>query len=188
MLDIPNILKINASSWLYPSTFLYLLHLKASPPSLFLSPGGRAFRRADPKRVVFVLCWAIFFDFLAFQNVARKMLRKNIEKSAKIEDLGFRKPSQNPPKIPLKSMSPKTCIFSSIFARFLQFAAKADSGSDPLGMVFCAHQTIFFKMLCAWILGPKNLPRNTPKRNPSLLKIDAKNVLFFNIDFFMFWS
>ena len=110
-----------------------------------------------------------------------------MEKTAKIEVFGFPKPSQNPSKIPLKSMSPKTCIVSSIFARFLQFAAKADSGSDPLGMVFCAHQTIFPKLLFAWIFGPKNLLKTLPKQGPNPSKIDAKNVLVFSIDFFAPW-
>ena len=32
----------------------------------------------------------------------------------------------------------------------------------------------------------KNLPKTLPKRGPNPLKIDAKNVLFFNIDFFGF--
>ena len=38
----------------------------------------------------------------------------------------------------------------------------------------------------------KNLPKTLPKRGPNPLKIDAKNVLFVNIDFFgfraRFWS
>ena len=115
------------------------------------------------------------------------MLRKNIEKSAKIEVFGLPKPSQNPPKTAPKTCSQKTCKFSWFFARFFYFAAMADSGSDPLGMVFCAHQTIFFKLLFACIFGPKNLPKTLPKQRPNPLKIDAQNVLFFNIDFFTSW-
>ena len=42
------------------------------------------------------------------------------------------------------------------------------------------------------IFGPKNLSKTTPKRGPNPLKIDAKNVQFFNIDFLgfgpRFWS
>ena len=38
----------------------------------------------------------------------------------------------------------------------------------------------------------KNLPKTLPKRGPNPSKIDAENVLFFNIDFFgfrpRFWS
>ena len=34
------------------------------------------------------------------------------------------------------------------------------------------------------IFGPKNLPKTLPKRSPNPSKIDAENVLFFNIDFF----
>ena len=40
--------------------------------------------------------------------------------------------------------------------------------------------------------GPKSLPKITPKRGPDGEKIDAENVLVFNIDFFRFqprfWS
>ena len=38
------------------------------------------------------------------------------------------------------------------------------------------------------MFGPKNLPKTFPKRGPNPLKIDAKNVLFFNIDFWGFGS
>ena len=37
------------------------------------------------------------------------------------------------------------------------------------------------------IFGPKNIPKTLPKRGPNPSKIDAENVLFFNIDFFGFW-
>ena len=67
-----------------PSPFIYLLHLKASDPSLFLSPGGRAFRRADPKIFLWPLVARFFFDFFDFQNALRFLLRKNIEKHMKI--------------------------------------------------------------------------------------------------------
>jgi len=44
----------------------------------------------------------------------------------------------------------------------------------------------------SYILGLKNLPKTLPKRGPDGEKIDAENVLFFNIDFFgfqpRFWS
>ena len=93
-----------------------------------------------------------------------------LEKIGKIIDFGLPKPSQNPSKIHLKSRSQKTHIFSSILVRFFEFAAKADSASDPLGMVFCAHQTLFFRLPFAWIFNPKNLPKTLPKRGLNLQK------------------
>ena len=36
------------------------------------------------------------------------------------------------------------------------------------------------------LFGRTNLPKTLPKRGPNPSKIDAKNVLFFNIDFFGF--
>ena len=59
---------------------------------------------------------ALFFVFLPFQNVFQNLLRKIIEKSAKIEDFGLPKPSQNLPKMPSKSKFQKTSIFSRFFA------------------------------------------------------------------------
>ena len=38
----------------------------------------------------------------------------------------------------------------------------------------------------ACVFGPKNLPKTLPKRDPNPLKIDAQNVLFFNIHFYRF--
>jgi len=52
-----------------------------------------------------------FPNFLAFQNVARKMLRRNIEKSAKINAFGLPKPFQNPSQILPKTTFKKTCDF-----------------------------------------------------------------------------
>ena len=45
---------------------------------------------------------------------------------------------------------------------------------------------------CFFDFPPKNLPKTHPKRGPNPSKIDAENVLFFNIDFWRFrprnWS
>ena len=43
---------------------------------------------------------------------------------------------------------------------------------------------MFLQISC--IFGPKNLPKTLPKRAPNPSKIDAENVLLFNVDFFMF--
>ena len=98
VLDIPNILKINASSWLYPSTFLYLLHLKASPPSLFLSPGGRAFRRADPKIFLCSLVGRFFCIFWPSKTLFEKCFEKTSKKMLKSMPLAFQSPSKILPK------------------------------------------------------------------------------------------
>ena len=48
---------------------------------------------------------------------------------------------------------------------------------------------VFAKMMFvhfSCVPGPKNLPKTLPKRGPNPSKIDAKNVLLFNIDFFGF--
>ena len=115
------------------------------------------------------------------------MLRKNIEKSAKIKDFGLPKPPQNLPKIHPKSMSQKTCDFSSIFARNMLCCNSADIDFLLVFTMFFACRTLFFKSLSACIFGPKNLPKTLPKRGPNPSKIDAENVLFFNIDFLGFW-
>ena len=43
---------------------------------------------------------------------------------------------------------------------------------------------MFLQLSC--IFGQKNLAKTLPKRGPNPSKIDTKNVLFFNIDFFGF--
>ena len=62
-------------------------------------------------------------DFLAFQKSSYFLLPFFLEKNAKIMDFGLPKPPQNPFKMPSKSMSHKTCIFSSIFCLFWLFSA-----------------------------------------------------------------
>ena len=44
---------------------------------------------------------------------------------------------------------------------------------------------MFLQLSC--IFGQKNLPKTLPKRGPNPSKIDAKNMLFFNIHFYTFW-
>ena len=95
-------------------------------PSLFLSPGAWGPPESRAKMWANASCWASWVDFLLFPSVLQKRLRKNIEKSVKIEDFGLPKPSQNPPKTPPKSMSQKTSKFSLIFNRFLPLVAKAE--------------------------------------------------------------
>ena len=113
----------------------------------------------------------------------------------KIKDFGLPNPSQNPPKILSKSRFQKTCDFSSIFARCFSFFQSSISWKS----LFSHGKITNFKVFVEFVLlqfsctfGPKNLPKTLPKRGPNPSKIDAENVLFFNIDFFgfraRFWS
>ena len=153
---------------------------------LSISPPGSA-HSAGPaqNRNLFCFC-RLFFDFLAFRNALQKRLRKNIEKSAKIKEFGLPKPFQNPSKTPLKTMFQQTCDFSAIFMRKRLCRKSADIDFVLVFPILFACRTLFFKSLLAWILGPENLPKTSPKPPPSRPKIDAKNVLFLNIDFFRF--
>ena len=52
--------------------------------------------------------------------------------------------------------------------------------------ILFACWALFFESLFECILIPKNLPKTIPKRRPNPLKIDVKNMSFFNIVFFGF--
>ena len=86
----------------------------------------------------------------------------------------------------LKSTFQKTCDFSLIFVRFLLLVARANIDFVLVFTIQNGSRTFFFKLLFAWIWGPKNLPKTLEKRCPNPYKIESKNVLFFNIDFFGF--
>ena len=73
---------------------------------------------APLQKSVFCAFGAILSELLVSRNALQKSHRKNIEKSAKIEDFGFPKPSQNPSKILPKSMSKKTYNFHSFLTLF----------------------------------------------------------------------
>ena len=76
--------------------------------------------------------------------------------------------------------------FSSIFARKMLRCKNASINFILVFTVRNGSWTIFFELLLACIFGPKNLPKTLPKRGPEPPKIDAENVLFFNIVFFGF--
>ena len=130
----------------------------------------------------------VFSRFFAFQKALRKMLRKIIEKNAKIDYFCLPKPSQNRPKILPKSRSQKTCDFSSIFVRKMLCCKSSDIDFVLVFPIRNACRALFFKSLFACILGPKNLPKTVQNRGPNPSKIDSKNDAFFNIDFFTFWA
>ena len=128
-------------------------------PSLCLSPGARGSSEPGPKFSLSVSCRLIWGDFFAFGNALEKRHRKNTEKKAKIKDFGFPKPSQNPPKMPSKSMYPKTYDFSSIFVQKMLCCKSADIDFVLVFPIQNGSRVRFFKLLFACIFGPKNLPK-----------------------------
>ena len=105
---------------------------RVSPP-YNPSPGTSRTPEPGSKISLSVSFSASWLDFFAFRNALQKRLRKNIEKIAKIMDFGFPKLSQNPSKMPPKSMFQKTCDFSLIFADFWLLVAR------PEPQISCAH-------------------------------------------------
>ena len=164
--------------------------LKCSFPYPFLSPGAWGppqTRRQKAEKFGF---FAFLVDFFAFRTALEKWYRKNIEKNAKIEDFGLPKPSQNRPEILPKSMFQKTYIFSELFNNFFLIFKT----SKPWKYQFYLRKITIFKVFAkivflqlSCIFGQKNLPKTLPKRGPNPSKIDAKNMLFFNIHFYTFW-
>ena len=111
-------------------------------PSLFLSPGGWGQPETRSKNPPSASCWASWVDFLPFPSVLQKWLRKNIEKSVKIKDFGLRKPFQNLPKMPSKSMFQKT---SDFWEHFRQHLSKL-KGSKPWKYQFSLRKITIFKV------------------------------------------
>ena len=131
-------------------------------------------------------------QFFSLPKIILFLLPVFFEKIAKIIDFGFPKRSQNRPKIHSKSMFPKTFDFSLNFGRKTLCCNSANIDFVWVFPILFACRALFFESLFECILGPKNLPTTSPKRRPNPLKIDVKNVLFFNIDFLgfrpRFWS
>ena len=160
-----------------------------SPHPIILPPRTALTAKSDQKNCP-RLFFAFFFDFLPFQVAFKILHRKNVEKSAKIEDFGLPKPSQNPPKILPKSMSQKTCKFGELLNNFcnkfnLPKPQKYQFSLRKINIFKVFVKFVFLGFSC--IFGPKNLPKTLPKRGPNPSKIDAKNVMFLNIDFLGFW-
>ena len=114
--------------------------------------------------------------------------RKNRENHGFWPPKTLPKPSQNPFKIDV----PKNIRF---FIEFCSKYALLQQRRHRFRIGFSntfACRALFFESLFECILGPKNLPKTSPKRCPNPLKIDVENVLFFNIDFWgfrpRFWS
>ena len=117
---------------------------------------------------------------------------KNIAKSAKIIDFGLPKPSQNPVKIQFKSMSQKTCDFSSIFPEKMLCRKSADIDFVLVFPIQNGSRTLFFTSFFLHIFGLKSLQKTLCKPSPNPSKIGAKNMLFLTIGFLgfrpPFWS
>ena len=109
-------------------------------PSLCLSPAGGGQPESRGKNPSSAYCWASWVDFLPFPSVLQKWLRKNIEKSVKIEDFDLPKPSQNPAKIPSKSISQKTHDFWEYFRQHLSKL----KGSKPWKYQFSLRENHYF--------------------------------------------
>ena len=106
-----------------------------------------------------------------------------------MKDFGFPKPSPNPPKIDPKSSLEKTLDFSSVFVRFFLVFRSSISWECAFYHSKTTNPEVFAKIVLfrfSFISLPKNLPKTPPKQSPNPSKIDAENVLFFNIDFLGF--
>ena len=148
---------------------------------LSISPPGSAHSAGTAQKNLPRLFLSIFFDFLAFQNVFQILLRKIIEKNAKIEVFSCPKPSPNPCKTPPKSMFQQTCDFSSIFVRKSLCSKSADIDFVLVFTIQNGSRTFFFELLFACIFDPKNLPKTSRKPCPGGFKILLENALFFYI-------
>ena len=161
----------------------------AFPLSFFLSPGAAQTAAPTPK-LRKIRFWVIFFRILALPCCIINFASKKWQKNVKILDFGLPKHSQNDSKTPSKSRSTNICISLSICVRFLLLFLSSISWT----YAFYHGKTTIFKvfvnflfLLFAHISRLENLTKTFPNRRPNRLKIDAKNVLFFYIDFLGSW-
>ena len=96
---------------------------------------------------------------------------------------------------PLKIDTSKKHVFSNVFFANFDFFKRSKAQKLAFRLdgstIFKVFAKIAF-LLFPCIFGQKNLPKTLPKRGPKPSKIDAKNMLFFNIDLLRFrprfWS
>ena len=155
------------------------------PPSFCSFPRTRTDRRTSPA----ICSWGLKMRFFCLPKIFLFFACVFSRKNAKINDFDFPKPSPNPSKTPSKSMFQKTSIFSRFFATVFVYLLSW----KPWKYQFSLGKTTIFKVFAqnvflqfSRIFGPKNLSKTLPKRSPNDEKIDVKNVLFFNIDFWGF--
>ena len=111
--------------------------------------------------------------------------RKNRENHGFWPPKTIPKPCQNAFKIDVPKNIDFFEVFCYSFCIFVILETLKISiflGKTTIFKVFTKN--VFLQFSC--IFGPKNLPKTLPKRSPNPSKIDAENVMFFNIDFFGF--
>ena len=145
---------------------------------------------ADPApRSGNLMIWGLLGWFFALPSCILNFAWKKHQKNTKIDDLGFPKPSPNPSKIDPKSSLEKTLDFSSVLVRFFLVFRSSISWKCAFYHSKTTNPEVFAKDVLfrfSSIFLPKNLPKTPPKRGPNPSKIDAENVLFFNIVFLGF--
>ena len=87
-----------------------------------------------------------------------------------------------------KSMSPKTCIFSSIFARILMLVAKANLQNLCDRAMFLLAFSIFRHLQFGNGLVSKDYFKERLKPAPNHEKMQSATDLFLDINFFRFWA
>ena len=124
-----------------------------------------------------------------FPRIEDRKTEKQQKKCRKNVDSGLPKPSPNPPKIDPKSSLQQTLDVSSVFVRFFPIFRSSISWKCAFYHSKTTNPKVFAKIVLfrfSSIFHPKNLPKTPPKRGPNPSKIDAENVLFFNIVFLGF--
>ena len=129
-ISLPHVPSVPSSNLYASKLSLRFLAHGPTPILIFPSPGPA---RTAALRPQFAF-EASKCDFFAFQKSSYFLLSFFLEKIAKINDFGRPKLSQNPFKMPSKSMSHKTCIFSSIFCLFWLFSALCTFSSKCLNL------------------------------------------------------
>ena len=159
-------------------------------PSLKSLPGSSPYTANPTPKSGKVWFFRIFGRFFRLPKRMSKLTSKKRRK--KCENRGFRlpkslpKPSRNAFKIDVPKNMRFFIVFCLMFLVFSIFDFLKISVSPRREPIFKVFAKIVFSLF-ACIFGPKNLPKTLPKRCPNPSKVDAKNGLFFNFDFFGFW-
>ena len=114
------------------------------------------------------------------------MTSKKHRKKCENRGFGPPKPLPKPSQNPIKIEVPKNMQFFIDFGSNFDACCKSQHQKNvrPRSVLLAFHT--FPQIAFGMPLAPKNLLKTLPKRGPNPSKIDAKNVLFSNIDFFGF--
>ena len=166
---------------------------------LFVSPQEPGDHRSPAQNFRFLClvgsCWTIF-------SLSGARLKNDVEKTSKKTRKSRILASENPPKISPKCLQNRCPTKPAFFLLFLAYSdrfglralfLRSENLAKTVVLLYYEHISIVcLSKPKATKKYRKNLPKTLPKRGPNPLKIDAKNVLFFNIDFFRFqarlWS